>query len=209
MVGASDELQPHKARLRPCELCVPGVPARRAGKETFMRLWSLWFFAIVPTLSFGVAPPRFELLGQFSNMTYSQDHQSGQDVYLWRELNELYGYMDYSLGGALGDYTTARLENVRFDPAKKRFSFQAKNPLYDERGNVIRNLFVFDGVISSNAIEGTLKCLPAITNEPCANDERVLWKKVKRANTEMRRIGNRQDWETLVTELLKVHGARW
>jgi hypothetical protein len=203
MVGASNEFS------RRCELCVLGVPMRWPGKEMRMRLWSLFFFAIVPTLSFEAAPPRFELLGHFSNMRYSQDHQSGQDVYLWRELNELYGYMDYSLGGALGDYTTARLENVRFDPAKKTFSFQAKNPLYDERGNVIRNLFVFDGGISSNAIEGTLKCLPAITNEPCANDEKVLWKKVKRANTEMHRIGNRQDWETLVTELLKVHGARW
>jgi hypothetical protein len=80
-----------------------------------MRLSLLGVFAIVPTLSFGVVSPRFELLGQFSNMTYSQEHQSGQDVYLWRELNELYGYMEYSLGGALGDYTTARLENVRFE----------------------------------------------------------------------------------------------
>jgi hypothetical protein len=82
-------------------------------------------------------------------------------------------------------------------------SFQVRNPVYDERGNVIRNLFVFDGLIRSNAIEGILKCRPAITNEPCANDQKVLWKEVKLKNTEMHRIGNRQDWETLVTELLK------
>jgi hypothetical protein len=174
-----------------------------------MRLWTLWFLAIVPTLSPGVAQPRFELLGQFSNMTYSQDHQSGQDVYLWRELNELYGYMEYSLGGALGDYTTARLENARFDPATGTLSFQARNPLYDEQGNVIRNLFVFDGRVGSNAIDGILKCRTAITNEPCENDQKVVWKKVERADTELRRIGNRQDWETFVTQQLNEHGARW
>jgi ribosomal protein L21 len=173
-----------------------------------MRLWPLWALAIVP-VSFEVAAPRFELLGQFSNMTYSQDHQSGQDVYLWRELNELYGYMEYSLGGALGDFTTARLENVRFDPTKKRLSFHVRNPLYDEQRNVIRNLFMFEGLIGSNAIEGTLACRTAITNEPCANDQRVVWRKIKERNTEMRRIGNRQDWETLVAEQLKAHGARW
>ena len=174
-----------------------------------MRLWLLVALAIVPTLSFEGASSRFELLGQFSNMTYSQDHQSGQDVYLWRELNELYGYMEYSLGGALGDFTTARIESVRFDPASKRLSFQVRNPLYDEQGNVIRNLFVFDGLIRSNAIEGTLKCRAAIANEPCANDQNVVWKKVKLEKTEMHRIGSRQAWETLVTEQLKAHGARW
>jgi hypothetical protein len=174
-----------------------------------MRLRLFWVFVIVPTLSFGVASPRFALLGQFSNMTYSQDHQSGQDVYLWREMNELYGYMEYSLGGALGDYTSARLENVRFNAATKRLSFQARNPLYDEQGHVIRNLFVFDGLIRPNAIEGTLTCRTALTNEPCANDQKVVWKKVKLENTEMHRVGNRQEWETHVTEQLKAHGARW
>ena len=174
-----------------------------------LRIWSLWLFAIVPALSFEVAAPRFELLGQFSNMNYSQDHQSGQDVYLWRELNELYGYMEYSLGGALGDFTTARLENIRFDPAKKSLSFQARNPLYDEQGKVIRNLFLFDGLIRSNAVEGTLKCRAAIGNEPCGSDQKVLWKKVTRGNAAMRRIANRRDWEMLVAEQLKTHGARW
>jgi hypothetical protein len=174
-----------------------------------MRLWLFWVFAIVPALSFGVGPPRFELLGQFSNMTYSQDHQSGQDVYLWREVDELYGYMEYSLGGALGDYTIARLQNVRFDSATQKLSFQARNPLYDEKGNVIRNLFLFDGIIRPNAIEGILRCRHAITNAPCANDQKVLWKKVQLENTEMKRIGNRQDWEAHVNEQLKAHGARW
>jgi hypothetical protein len=103
-----------------------------------LRLWSLGLFAIVPALSLEVAAPRFEPLGQFSNMHYSQDHQSGQDVYLWRELNELHGYMEYSLGGALGDFTTARLENVRFDPANKSLSFHARNPLYE----IVRDLTV-------------------------------------------------------------------
>jgi hypothetical protein len=174
-----------------------------------VRPWLFWVLAIVPALSFGVVPPRFESLGQFSNMTYSQDHQFGQDVYLWRELDELYGYVEYSLGGALGDYTTARLQTVRFDAATQKLSFQARNPLYDEQGRVIRNLFLFDGIIRPDAIEGILKCRHAMTNEPCANDQKVLWKKIKLENTEMNRIGTRQDWEAHVNEQLKAHGARW
>jgi hypothetical protein len=74
---------------------------------------------------------------------------------------------------------------------------------------VIRNLFVFDGIIRANAIEGILKCRSAITNAPCANDQKVLWKTAKLENTEMNRIGNRQDWEAYVSEQLRVHGARW
>ena len=174
-----------------------------------MRLWLFWVFAIVPILSFGAASPPFEFLGKFSNMTYSQEHQGGEDVYLWREQNELYGYVEYSLGGALGDYTTARLENVRFDAATKRLSFQARNPLYDEKGNVIRNLFVFDGLIMPNAIEGTLKCHNAMTNGYCPNDKKVSWKKVTLENTGRYRMGNIQDWETHVNEQLREHGARW
>ena len=174
-----------------------------------MRLWLFWVFTIVPTLSFGVVSPPFEFLGKFSNMTYSQEHQGGEHVYLWREQNELYGYMEYSLGGALGDYTTARLENVRFDAATKRLSFQARNPLYDEKGNVIRNLFVFDGLIKPNTIEGTLKCRNAMTNGHCPNDQKVSWKKVTLENTGMYRMGNRQDWETHVNEQLREHGAMW
>jgi len=142
-------------------------------------------------------------------MTYSEEHQGGEDVYLWREQNELYGYMEYSLGGALGDYTTARLEDIRFDAATKRLSFQARNPLYDEKGNVIRNLFVFDGFIRPDRIAGTLKCRNATTNEHCSNDQTVSWKKVISENTGMYRVGNRHAWETHVNEQLEQHGARW
>jgi len=173
-----------------------------------MRLWLFWVFAVVPALSFGAVSPPVEFLGKFSNMTYSQEHQGGEDVYLWREQNELFGYMEYSLGGALGDYTTARLENVQFDAATKRFSFQARNPLYDEKGAVIRNQFVFNGCIRLNAIEGTLKCRDA-TNGHCSNDRTVSWKKVTLENAVMYRMGNRQDWENHVNEQLKEHGARW
>ncbi len=174
-----------------------------------MRLWLFWVLAVIPTLSFGGVSPPFEFLGKFSNMTYSQEHQSGEQVYLWRELHELYGYMEYSLGGALGDYTMARLENVRFDAVTKRLSFQARNPLYDEKGNVIRNLFVFDGLIKPNVIAGAFKCRNATTNEYCPQDRKVSWKKVTLENPGMYRMGNRQDWETHVNEQLREHGARW
>lgn len=189
--------------------CVRRSLQRWATKLILMRPCLFWVFAVVSTLSFGVVSLPFEFLGKFSNMTYSQEHQGGEDVYLWRAQNELYGYMEYSLGGALGDYTTARLENIRFDAATKRLSFQARNPLYDEKGNVIRNLFVFDGLIRPHAIVGTLKCRNAITNEHCSNDQKVSWKRVTLENTGMYRVGNRQDWETLVNEQIKQHGARW
>ncbi len=174
-----------------------------------MRLWLFWLSAIVPTFSFGVVSPPIEFVGKFSNMTYSQEHQGGEDVYLWREQNELFGYMEYSLGGALGDYTTARLENVRFDAATNRLSFQARNPLYDEKGNVIRSLFVFDGFIRPNEIEGTLKCRGAMANGYCMNERKISWKKLTLENAAMYHMKGRQDWEAHVNEQLNEHGARW
>lgn len=173
-----------------------------------MRLWLFWVLAIVPAHSLAIDSPAFEFVGQFSNMTYSQDHQGGEDVYLWRERNDLHGYIEYSLGGALGDTTTARLENIRFDAATRKLSFQARNPLYDEKGNVIRNLFVFDGVIGPGAIAGVLQCRDAVTNERCWNDKKVSWKKGKR-HAEMYRLRSRQEWEAHLNEQLKLRGARW
>ena len=117
--------------------------------------------------------------------------------------------MEYSLGGALGVYTSPRLENVQFNTATRRLSFQARNPLYDEKGNVIRNLFVFDGFIRPNALEGVLKCHNAATKEYCPDDKKVSWKKVTLENAGMYRMGNRQVWEAHVNEQLKEHGARW
>lgn len=174
-----------------------------------MRPSLLWLFVILPTLPLRVAPPPFEFLGKFSNMNYSGDHQSGEDVYLWRDQKELLGYMEYSLGGALGDYTTARLENIRFDAETKRLSFQARNPLYDEGGNVIRNLFVFDGLLGPDAIVGTLKCRTATTNEECWNDKNVSWKKLTTENTGFYQMRNRQELEIHINEQLNEHGARW
>ncbi|HYS06715.1 MAG TPA: hypothetical protein VEW47_16165 [Candidatus Dormibacteraeota bacterium] len=157
-----------------------------------MRRWLLWVIAIVPTLSFGAASPPFEFLGKFSNMTYSQEHQDGEDVYLWREKNDLYGYMEYSLGAAT-----------------MKLSFQARNPLYDEKGTVIRNLFVFDGLMRANVIEGSLKCRNATTHEPCLNDQTVSWKKVTLKNAAIYSMGSRRDWEAHINEQLEEHGARW
>jgi hypothetical protein len=174
-----------------------------------MRPSLLWLFTILPTLSFWLVSPPLEFLGTFSNMNYSEDHQSGEDVYLWRDQKELHGYMEYSLGGALGDYTTARLENIRFDAETKRLSFQARNPLYDEEGNVIRNLFVFDGLMGQDAIAGTLKCRTAIANEECWNDKNVSWKKLAIENTGFYQMRNRQELEIHINEQLKEHGARW
>jgi hypothetical protein len=174
-------------------------------------IWKLYLFSLIPAQTPSLIPARtpFEFLGKFSNMNYSQDHQYGEDVYLWRGQDALHGYMDYSLGGALGDYTTARLENVRFDAAAKTLSFQARNPLYDEKGNVIRNLFLFDGLIGPNAIEGALKCRSVLTDEHCSNDRKVSWKKTPVDNPETYRMASRQDWETHVSEQLKEHGAKW
>lgn len=174
-----------------------------------MRLWLFWVLVFVPTLSAGVVSPPFAFLGKFSNMTYSQEHQCGEHVYLWREQDELYGYMEYSLGGALGDFTTARLENVRFDAATQKLSFQAKNPLYDEKGNVLRNLFVFEGFIGPNGIEGTLTCRNSLTDDPCLTDQKVAWTKDTLENPEIYRMESRQDWETYIYKQLRAHGARW
>ena len=187
----------------------PNIGLQQTVKRQHLRRWLFWVFATVPALSFGAAFTPFEFLGKFSNMTYSQEHQGGEDLYLWREQAELHGYMEYSLGGALGDYTTARLENVQFDAATRRLSFQAKNPLYDETGNVIRNLFVFDGFIRQNALEGTLNCHNATTREYCPDGKKVSWKKMTLENAEMYQMGNRQEWENHVNEQLKEHGARW
>ena len=171
-----------------------------------MRLFYSCLMIILSCFPLEASSP-LQFVGLFSNMNRSSDHQYGEDVYLWKDGEGLCGYIYYSLGGALGDETMARLEKLQFEPKTGKLSFEARNPVYDEKGSVIRNLFVFDGQLRSDSIEGTLRC-QGVDGNACLPDKKITWKKLR---VEM---GNFQPiykdaWEKKVVLDLEERGARW
>ena len=175
-----------------------------------MRSFYSCFIVVLSVVSLE-ASSMLEFVGNFSNMNYSEDHQYGEDVYLWRNGEDLYGYMEYSLGGALGDVTMARLEKIRFEPKTGKLSFETRNPLYDGEGNVIRNLFVFNGKIQPDMVEGILGCRSAGGGGPCNSDKKITWKKLNKEikiTNELQLI-DKDAWEEFVADELQRRGARW
>ncbi|QWF15325.1 hypothetical protein [Lysobacter capsici] len=112
-------------------------------------------------------PPqtKVETLGVYSNVRITggdDPHAEGYDCELYRENGQLFGLF-YSSQGMVGDTPRGRLQDVRYDPAKRTLFFRAKLTLGQEisrdtgpDGRPSRDLFEFDGTLDAQRLSGTL-----------------------------------------------------
>jgi hypothetical protein len=147
-------------------MTVIAAPLRR------LRPWLIASALALP-LTAWAAPPQsrveaagVETLGIYSNVriTGSDDdpHAEGYDCELYRENGQVFGLF-YSSQGMVGDTPRGRLQDVRYDPAKRRLFFRAKLTLGQEitrdtgsDGRPSRDLFEFDGTLDAKRLSGTL-----------------------------------------------------
>lgn len=155
---------------------------------------------------------QFTAIGAFSNMRFTEEHQYGAEVHLWREGDGFVGLFFFS-EGLIGDTPIGLIENVEYDSTTGAISFTSRLTIGQHFCNVHRDVpsrdgFGFKGTLSSSSLSGALSRSDALhpANRPI--EENVILKKVSDDGAP-RVYASRADWETAYRETLKVRGPKW
>ena len=158
-------------------------------------------------------PQKFSTIGSFSNMRFTQEHQYGVEVQLWREGQELLGLLSYS-EGLIGDTPTGLLEQVRYDPQTGEVSFRARLTTGQHfcklhKDVPSRDLFIFQGRLSRSSVTGVLKRSDLLHPESPTSEERVVLRKLKGEGANQVDYRSRSEWNTAAREILRLRGPKW
>lgn len=156
-------------------------------------------------------PQRFIPLGQFSNYRFTEEHQYGAAVQLWKEGTSIFGLFSYSEGLA-GDTPTGMLEKVSYEPVTGRISFSAKLTLglhfcKDHNNLPSRDFFSFSGILKGSSISGTLRHADSLHPDQAPTEEIIVLKKIDEASLGQYR--SQEQWEAAMKDILKFRGPKW
>ena len=113
-----------------------------------------------PCATIATAAPISEI-GAFSNMRYTEEHEYGETVKLWRSGNCIFGLFE-SAQGLQGDRPIGELQDVTYNPNTSALKFAAKLTLGVIAGPASptpqpsRDLFTFDGTLGPARLTGAL-----------------------------------------------------
>jgi hypothetical protein len=150
-------------------------------------------------------------LGTFSDFRFTEEHQYGAGVQLWREGDTLFGLFSYSQG-LIGDTPAGTLEKVTFDPKTGRISFTARLTMGIHGCKLHNNvpsqdIFQFDGVLSELSLSGTLVHTDNLHQELNPTKEDVVLKKSD--EWVITQYQSREQWEVAMKNMLKFRGPKW
>jgi hypothetical protein len=156
---------------------------------------------------------RVEVLGNFSSITHTPEDAFGYALDLWKEGDQVFGLL-LVYTGAPADPPTGILENVKFDPRTRQFSFSARLStgwLYAPGSYTpSRDRFTFTGVLGRRQVIGTLKLsddlFPNIA--PTSKRIRLRW---SRFFTEpmLPPPPTYSEWKIWAGEILRRRGPKW
>jgi hypothetical protein len=156
--------------------------------------------------------PRTIYVGQFSNMTFTEEHAYGVSVALWRQDPSVFGLLD-DAEGLDGDTPTGVLEDVKFDSSNRKISFSAKlttglHTCVQHKDPVpSRDLFKFEGTLAKDRLEGTLTRFDAWHMEQKPKTDKVTLKKLD--GVPLIEAQNYSEWKLKADDILKFRGAKW
>lgn len=131
--------------------------------------------------------------GGFTNVRYTEEHASGQQVKLWRQGSRLLGLFMFTEGQQT-DFPTGLLEHVRFNPATGELSFDA-----------YASQFHFEGRLEKAAIKGVLKQMHPVDGRLVAEDQVILTRNANLTNA-MHDYSSEDEWNRDANEILKRRG---
>ena len=150
------------------------------------------------------------IAGEFSNMRYTAEHAYGYSIQLWREGSAVFGLFLAS-DGLAGDTPAGVLENVKFDSATGKLSFQAKLTMGMDivagKEQPSRDLFEFEGRLNEAALAGILRHSDRLQTEPNSQAERIRLR--RRAGSSMQLPRSYDEWKMQTSEILKLRGPKW
>jgi len=180
-----------------------------------MKIWLALVITLLtsqPSSSTGESP-RFMTIGSFSNMRFTEEHQYGAEVQLWKEGGELLGLFSYS-EGLIGDTPTGLLEHMKYDPGTGNISFEARLTTGQHFCRIHKNvpshdLFSFRGKLSRSSVSGVLKRSDHLHPETPAPEERVVLRRAIGNHTSQADYRSRSEWSIASAEILKLRGPKW
>lgn len=154
-----------------------------------------------------------KVLGTFMRIKSSGEHAYGYDVELWKQGDKIYGLIS-AHDGLIGDPPTGLLENVRFDPKTKKFSFKAKltlgmffNKEYDNVPS--HDVFEFEGTLTNTRLAGTLSTTNELCADKCPEKKKINLPRSKESSSMMSGFKTYAEWKTDADEILGFRGPEW
>jgi hypothetical protein len=157
-------------------------------------------------------------LGRFSNMEFTEEHQYGSEIELWKSGIDLLGHF-FNSEGLAGDTPRALTENVKYNAETGDLSFEARLRMgvvswsgkgKDYREVWSRELFIFKGKVLPESVVGILEVrdgwkpdLP-LKQKP----EKVELKRIE-GPKESRNFNSRSAWEAHSQSYVKRRNAAW
>lgn len=158
-------------------------------------------------------PKKFTTVGSFSSMEFTEAHQYGSEVQLWKEGSNLLGLFSYSeVSSEILRPVCLRIRSMIQRTGE--ISFKAKlttGQHFCEVHNDVpsHDLFSFRGKLSDSSISGLLKRSDALHPEDPPTEEKVVLKKLSGDEANQTHYGSRSEWEIASQEILKFRGPKW
>lgn len=138
-------------------------------------------FAALLQGSTGSAQAPVTPVGVFASWRFTEEHQYGAEVRLWRVGDRLLGLF-FQKEGLVGDLPTGLLEQVGFEAATGRLSFEAQlsTGLHGCRAHPLVpswDLFRFEGRLSDTALAGVLAHQDLRHREIAPRSEQVTFRR--------------------------------
>lgn len=152
-------------------------------------------------------------IGEFSNIRYTEEHEYGYAVQLWRDGESLVGLF-LAAAGLQGDTPVGLLENVRFNTRTGALSFIARLStgvalLPDGRTEPARDRFEFTGILATKSLRGTLKHLDARNPPAVPRPAEQVYLKLLPPGMNMPEARSYAEWRRSVDSILAVRGPKW
>ena len=153
----------------------------------------------------------FTALGAYSNFRFTQEHQYGAQVELWKDGSSLVGRFYYS-EGLIGDVPVGLLEKIEFDPVTGKIAFSAKLTRGEHSCRIHKNvpgrdLYNFEGVLTATSISGILKHADGLHPEQAPTEEKTVLQKLDAAS--IIQYQSREEWESATKTILRYRGPKW
>jgi hypothetical protein len=168
--------------------------------------WMLLLSGIAQAESQQIIP-----VGTFTNFRFTEEHQYGAGVQLWREGGSLFGIFSFAQG-LNGDTPTGVLEKVSFDPKTGRVAFTARLTLGMHSCKVHTNLpsqdiFIIEGMLSDHSLSGTMKRTDNLHQDLTPTAEKIDL--VRSDDWFVTDFRNREQWQVAMNDILTRRGPKW
>lgn len=163
-------------------------------------------------IPFEDSPNNFLYLGSYSNMEYTEEHQYGFEVDLWKVRNTLSGHFLHS-EGLVGDTPIGLLTNIQFSPSTGELSFETELTIgihfcKDHKYVPSKNRYEFHGKLKENELTGILTERDGLHSNKIIRTQKIKLDRDEEKEMLLKDIKTFKDWENYSNAILNRRGPK-